>query len=87
MIKEIKYFIFLIVIILSVFLSIKFYISDENKKNTFRKLSSIDKSINVYEAKLPILYNDTDNIIKYLINEDNLNKKKYSFWDLFKSDN
>ena len=32
MLKEIKYFIFLIVIILSVFLSIKFYISDENKK-------------------------------------------------------
>ena len=87
MLKEIKYFIFLIVIILSVFLSIKFYISDENKKNTFRKLSSIDKNISIYETKLPIISNDTDDIIKYLNNEDNLNKKKYSFWDLFKSDN
>ncbi len=87
MIKEIKYFIFLIVIILYIFFSIKFYISDENKKNTFRKLSSIDKNISIYETKLPIISNDTDDIIKYLNNEDNLNKKKYSFWDLFKSDN
>ena len=87
MIKEIKYFIFLFVIILYIFFSIKFYISDENKKNTFRKLSSIDKNISIYETKLPIISNDTDDIIKYLNNEDNLNKKKYSFWDLFKSDN
>ena len=32
MIKEIKYFIFLLVIFLFIFFSIKFYISDENKK-------------------------------------------------------
>ena len=84
MIKEIKYFIFFLVIILFIFFSIKFYISDENKKKTFRNLSSIDKKINIYKTKLPIIFNDTDNIVEYLNNEDNSNKKKYYFWDLLK---
>ena len=84
MIKEIKYFIFFLVIILFIFFSIKFYISDENKKKTFRNLSSLDKKINVYKTKLPIISNDTDNIVEYLNNEDNSNKKKYYFWDLLK---
>ena len=84
MIKEIKYFIFFLVIILFIFFSIKFYISDENKKKTFRNLSSLDKKINVYKTKLPIISNDTDNIVEYLNNEDNSNRKKYYFWDLLK---
>ena len=84
MFKEIKYFIFFLVITLFIFFSINFYISDENKKKTFRNLSSIDKNINMYETKLPIILNDTDNVVKYLNNDDNSNKKKYSFWDLLK---
>ena len=54
------------------------------KKKTFRNLSSIDKKINIYKTKLPIISNDTDNIVEYLNNEDNSNKKKYYFWDLLK---
>ena len=54
------------------------------KKKTFRNLSSIDKKINVYKTKLPIISNDTDNIVEYLNNEDNSNRKKYYFWDLLK---
>ena len=46
--------------------------------------SSLDKNINMYETKLPIILNDTDNVVKYLNNDDNSNKKKYSFWDLLK---
>ena len=84
MLKEIKYFIFFITITLFIFFSIKFYISDENKKKTFRSLSLIDKNIEVYETKLPILSNDTDNIVEYLNNEDSSNKKKYKFWELLK---
>ena len=84
MFKEIKYFIFFLVITLFIFFSINFYISDENKKKTFRNLSSLDKNINMYETNLPIILNDTDNVVKYLNNDDNSNKKKYSFWDLLK---
>ena len=84
MFKEIKYFIFFLVITLFIFFSINFYISDENKKKTFRSLSLIDKNIEVYETKLPILSNDTYNIVEYLNNEDSSNKKKYKFWELLK---
>ena len=87
MFKEIKYFIFFLVIILFIFFSINFYVSDENKKKTFRNLSSLDKNIKLYETKLPIIFNDTDNIVKYLNNDDNSNKRKYSFWDLLKNEN
>ena len=87
MFKEIKYFIFFLVITLFIFFSINFYVSDENKKKTFRNLSSLDKNIKMYETKLPIIPNDTDNIVKYLNNDDNSNKKKYSFWDLLKNEN
>ena len=82
MLKEIKYFIFFLVIILFIFFSIKYYISDDNIKKTFRNLSLIDKNISVYESKLPIISNDTDDIVKYLNNDDSTNKKKYSFWNL-----
>ena len=87
MFKEIKYFIFFLVISLFIFFSIKFYVSDENKKKTFRNLSSLDKNIKMYETKLPIILNDTDNIVKYLNNDDSSNKRKYSFWDLLKNEN
>ena len=50
-------------------------------------LSLIDESISVYESKLPLISNDTDNIVKYLSNDENTNKKKYSFWDLLKNEN
>ena len=82
MVKEIKYFIFFLVIFLFIFFSIKYYISDVNLKKTFRNLSSIDKNISIYESKLLTIYNDTDDVIKYLNNDESESKKKYSFWEL-----
>ncbi len=87
MLKEIKYFIFFLVIIIFIFFSIKYYISDENKKKTFRNLSLIDKNISIYESKLPVISNDTEDMVKYLNNDKSINKKKYFFWDLLKSEN
>tara|TARA_B100000579_G_C22465829_1_gene681116 strand:- start:297 stop:560 length:264 start_codon:yes stop_codon:yes gene_type:complete len=87
MLKEIKYFIFFLVIILFIFFSFKYYISDENKKKTYRNLSLIDNKIDVYESKLPIIFNDTDEVVKYLNNDKNTNKKKYLFWELLKNEN
>ena len=84
MLKETKYFIFFLAIILFIFFSIKYYISGENQKKTFRNLSLIDKNISIYESKLKIISNDTDDIVKYLNNDENTNKKKYSFWNLLK---
>ena len=66
---------------------IKYYISDENKKRIFRDLSLIDENISTYESKLPIISNDTEDIVKYLNNDKSINKKKYFFWDLLKNEN
>tara|TARA_B100002052_G_C15798801_1_gene560059 strand:- start:242 stop:505 length:264 start_codon:yes stop_codon:yes gene_type:complete len=87
MIKEIKYFIFFLAIIIFIIFSVKYYISDENKKKTFRNLGLVDENINVQKSKLPILSSDTDDIVKYLNNDKSTNKKKYYFWDLLKSEN
>ena len=81
MLKEIKYFIFFIIIFTFIFLLVRFYISDENKKKTFRSLSHLENTIIVNEKNLPILYNDTNNIVEYLNSEKNINKK-YLFWNL-----
>ena len=71
MLKEIKYFIFFLVIILFIFFSIKYYISDDNIKKTYRNLSSVDENINIYKKNLPVIFNDTDKIVKYLNNGKN----------------
>ena len=62
MLREIKYFIFIIVICLFSFFIGRYYFSDENKKNSYRSLKNIDNKLNIYAEKLPILENDTKNI-------------------------
>ena len=84
MIKEIKYLVFIILISLFLFFTIRYYFSDENKKKSYRSLSNIDTKINNYVKNLPILKSDTQNIIEY-VEETNSNKKKYNFWKLLES--
>ena len=84
MIKEIKYFMFFLTIILFFFITIKFYISDENKKKTFRNLNLIDDKLKYYNSKLPIIINDTESILEYLNNNNNLQKKKLFFLGFIK---
>tara|TARA_Y100001970_G_scaffold284049_1_gene400625 strand:- start:10968 stop:11231 length:264 start_codon:yes stop_codon:yes gene_type:complete len=87
MVKEFKYFIFFLVISFFIFFSLNHYVSDNNKKKTFRQLSLIDSSLKKYEDSIPLMINDTENIVKYLNNNENKNIKKYSFWDLLKNEN
>ena len=82
MIREVKYLIFVIIIILFIFFVSKYYFSDSHKKKSYRSLSNIDKKIKLYSKNLPILENDTKNIIKYVKNTKNKKKKKYYFWEL-----
>ena len=82
MIKELKNFIFLFVIFLFIFLVGKYYFSDEYKKKSYRSLSNIDKKIQLFSQKLPILNEDTQNIIEYVKDTKTKKKKKYYFWDL-----
>ena len=82
MFKEIKYLIFISIICLFIFLIFRYYFSDTNKKNSYRSLNSINEKINIYVKKLPILEDDTKNIIEYVEQSNNINKKKFNFWKL-----
>ena len=85
MFKEIKYLIFTFIICLFLFFTGKFYFSDSNKKNSYRSLNTIDEKINVYTEKLPVLEDDTKNIIEYVEQSNNKKKKKFNFWNLLET--
>ena len=82
MLKEIKYLIFVFIICLFLFLTGRYYFSDVNKKNSYRSLSNINKKIDMYAQKLPVLEDDTQNIIEYVEQSNNKKKKKFNFWKL-----
>ena len=86
MIKELKYVAYLFVIFFFIFFTLKYYFSDENKKNSYRSIQSIDKKNDVFVTKLSVLESDTENIIEYVENNMNQNKKTYHFWKLLIDD-
>ena len=86
MIKELKYFFYLLVIFVFLFFTIKYYFSDLNKKKTFRAINNLSSNIEEYSSNLKVLSNDTDNIIEYVENNLNTEKKKFYFWNLLNKD-
>ena len=86
MLKEIKYLIFIVVIILFLFFTGKYYFSNENIKNSYRSYKNIDQKIKDYSKNLPLLKNDTENIIEYVKQTDKKKKKKFNFWKLLEND-
>ena len=85
MLKEIKYLIFVIVISFFVFFTLKYYFSDINKKKSYRSLNNIDKQIAIYVKSLPVLEDDTKNIIEYAEENNIKKKKKFNFWKLIEN--
>ena len=75
MLKEIKYLIFLSIILVFIFFTGKYYFSDENIKKSYRSYNSIDEKIKIYSKDLPILNNDTKDIIEY-VKQTNQKKEK-----------
>jgi len=86
MLKEIKYSIFVLVIFLFLFLIGRYYFSDINKKNSYRSLKNVNEKINIYAKNLPILDDDTKNIIEYFEQSNKKKKKKFNFWNLLETD-
>ena len=64
----------------------KYYFSDKNKKNSYRSLKNVNEKIEIYREKLPILEDDTKNIIEYVEASSNKKNKKFNFWKLLDSD-
>ena len=86
MIKEIKYLIFITIIITFLFLTVRYYFSDKNKKNSYRSVQLYNDKISSYDDNLLVLESDTENIIEYAESNLDESKKKYKFWELFKND-
>ena len=86
MLKEIKYLIFVVIIILFLFFTGKYYFSNENIKKSYKSYKNIDEKIKVYSKNLPLLKNDTENIIEYVKQTDKKKKKKFNFWKLLEND-
>jgi hypothetical protein len=82
MLKELKYFLYLFVIILFFFLSFKYYFSDSNKKNSYRSYKLIDGKITEYSKNIILLKSDTIDIVEYVEKTIDRNKKNYNFWKL-----
>ena len=85
MLKEIKFFFFVFIICFFLFFTTKYYFSDLNKKNSYRSFNSIDKKLNVYAEKLPVLEDDTKDIVEYVEQSNSKKKKKFNFWKLLES--
>ena len=86
MIKELKYLIYAICIFIFIVLIGRYYFSDENKKKSYRSYKNNDEKIKLYSKNLPILENDTQNIIEYVKQTNKKKKKKFNFWKLLEND-
>ena len=86
MLKEVKYLIFIIVISVFIFFTGRYYFSDENLKNSYRSFKNNDEKIKLYSENLPVLENDTQDIIEYVKQTNKDKKKKFNFWKLLEND-
>ena len=68
------------------FLSLKYYFSDNNKRNSYRSLKLIDDKIFNYSKNLILLKNDTVDVVEYVEKTIEKNKKNYNFWKLITND-
>ena len=86
MLKELKYLLHLLTIFIFFFILLKFYLSDSYEKKLYRSLNNYDEVIKKYSKNLPLLENDTKNVIEYVENNTDKSKKKYKFWKLIEND-
>ena len=86
MLKEIKYLIFITIIIIFLFFTGRYYFSNENIKNSYRSYKNINQKIKDYSKNLPLLKNDTENVIEYVKQTEKKKKKKFNFWKLLEND-
>jgi hypothetical protein len=82
MLKELKYLLYLSVITLFFFLSLKYYFSEVNKKNSYRSYKQLDEKIINYSQNIILLKSDTTDIVEYVEKTIDKNKKNYNFWKL-----
>ena len=84
--KELKFFIYSIIIFIFCIFTLRYYFSDENKKKNYRSTLTIEKKIENFSKDIPILKSNTENIIEYVdVKEEK--QKKFNFWSLLTNEN
>ena len=75
-----------ILILLFLFNIYNFYSSSKNLESKEFNRNNIDQIINKKISNLPILKNDTNNVIEFsdVLSNENKNDKPRSFWNLLK---
>ena len=85
MFKEIYKVVYFIIILLFVYLLFTIYFSEENIKKIKKNRVNIENSFKDYLSNLPILENDTNDVITYNSSEFLEKKiKKRKIWELLK---
>ncbi len=84
MFKNISIFLILFIVILFFYFTFIKYISDENIKKINLNRLNIEEKIEKRFSDLPILENDTNNIIEFNSGINTENQIKRNFWDLIK---
>ena len=86
MLKEVKYVVYLLTIFFSIFFVVKFYLSENNIKRSYKVIHQYQKELDKKFNNLPIIKNDTNDIIEYTNEIEKFkNKKQRKFWDLLKT--
>ena len=86
MLKEVKYVVYLLTIFFSIFFVVKFYLSENNIKLSNKVMLQYQNELDKKFNNLPIIKDDTDDIIEYTNEiEEFKNKKQRKFWDLLKT--
>ena len=82
--KNIKNIFYLASFLIFIILTTRFYFSDQNIRETNQSRAFYSVKLNNNTQNLPLLKNDTNNIIEYINDVEvyRKNKKKYTFWDL-----
>ena len=84
MLKKLKNIFYLGSFFIFIVLITRFYFSEQNIRETNKSRSFYSVELNSNTQNLPLLKNDTNNIIEYIddIEVYKKKKKKYTFWDL-----
>tara|TARA_B110001452_G_scaffold28806_1_gene22663 strand:+ start:1734 stop:1997 length:264 start_codon:yes stop_codon:yes gene_type:complete len=86
MIKELKYLLFMLIVSLFIFLTLKYYFSNENKKNSYRLSKKVNEKIIIFSEDLVLLHANTNGVVEYVEKTIDKNKKNYNFWKLIVND-
>ena len=84
MLKKIINIFYLASFLIFITLTVRFYFSEQNIRETNKSRSFYSVKINNNTQNLPLLKNDTNNIIEYIngVEVYKKNKKKFTFWNL-----